>query len=115
MTENNVVDSGCKDAVVGLYAPIVGGYPPFMADTLVRDLESLRHMLGFDTNGSKGQWGYRNYFRADPGSEDHAAMLRLAAMNFVVPGAGGMYHATKLGCQVVGLPEKLAARAVGLR
>jgi hypothetical protein len=84
------------------------------ATELREDVDNLRHMLGAAVGSPKKEWGYRNYYAANPGD---ASMERLAALGLVrkgraVPGGLVYWHATELGCAIAGIGEKATRRAL---
>jgi len=78
------------------------------------ELGHLQHMLGVGIHISKRNWGYRNYFCASP--EQEKEFLNLMRNGFVQIGKRDnlyvYYHATELGCVVVGLNKKQTNRAL---
>lgn len=87
-------------------------------------IKLLRHMLGVNDGKPKSKWGFRNYFAA--GSGQLAAMEILVSQGLVRKGAdsssvkhltGGLtyFHATKAGCEIVGLNKSATTRALNPR
>ena len=74
-------------------------------NTLVEDMNNLRHMLGIGSHVTRKNWGFRNYF--DSGESDMPSMLRLEAAGLVERGSvGTVFHATKEGRAAVALDER---------
>lgn len=77
------------------------------------DMDDLRHMLGMTPPHSQREWGFRNYFCADP---EHPGMRRLEALGWVratrsaIVGSDQVFVATREGCRAVGLPEAKIAK-----
>lgn len=78
----------------------------------VDDMDNLRHMLGM--TGPRAAWGHRNYFLATPSTTE--SMARMQALGVVewaqTLRSGLVYSATRLGCQVAGLPARRIADAL---
>lgn len=78
----------------------------------VDDMDHLRHMLGM--NRPRRVWGTRNYIVAAPALIE--SMERMRALGVVecraVHRNGTLYCATRLGCQVAGLPARRIAEAL---
>lgn len=78
----------------------------------VDDVDNLRHMLGM--TGARALWGQRNYFLATPSTAE--SMTRMQALGVVewrqTLRSGPVYSATRLGCQVAGLPARRIAEAL---
>lgn len=78
----------------------------------VDDMDHLRHMLGM--TGPRVAWGQRNYFLATPSTTE--SMERMRALGVVEwrqkLRSGPVYSATRLGCQVAGLPARRIAQAL---
>lgn len=78
----------------------------------VEDMDNLRHRLGM--TGPRASWGQRNYFLATPSSTE--SMVRMQALGVVEPRhplrSWPVYSATRLGCQVAGLPARRIAEAL---
>ena len=79
---------------------------------LAEDIGNLRHMLGARTTDKVRDWGFRNYFNCGPDSSDYPSLERLLALGLVRRGHRDYYHATALGCKIVGLNEKQTRRAL---
>ena len=79
--------------------------------------DKLRHMLGAGVARRKQDHGFRNYYCASVGSEDHAVMKEMERAGLV--GAGRFinnsrdqyFHATADGCKAIGLSKAAIARA----
>lgn len=78
------------------------------------DLAKLRHMLGVEGN-NPNIWGYRNHYC--PGPESIPSMERLESHGLVRRGVPyedtNVFHATRKGCEFIGLPEGRIAEALG--
>jgi len=82
-----------------------------------RETELLRHTLGIGENTRRSNWGYRNYYA--PSEDSIPTLKEMQQAGFVRPGfeyRNGLcyYHATALGCSVVGMTEVETARVLGL-
>lgn len=78
----------------------------------VGDMDNLRHMLGMTR--PRASWGQRNYFLATPSTaESMARMQSLGVVEWrLTLHSGPVYSATRLGCQVAGLPARRIAEAL---
>lgn len=81
------------------------------AAEVVADMNNLRHMLGVGSHIAKKDWGYRNYFNAQPGHFDEPSLLRLEASGLVRRGQRDYWHATEAGCKAIGLTDKQTKKA----
>lgn len=82
------------------------------AETIVNDIDNLRHMVGAKPNIHKRDWGFRNYYNSSDTGPDVDSMKRLQAMGLVIPGQRNYWHATEAGCKVAGLDAKQTRRAL---
>lgn len=78
--------------------------------------KKLRHMLGaVPGHYRKNQWGFRNYYCASQGGQDHADLQKMAEAGIVVQGRMGektiYFHATEAGCKAIGLTKAQIDRA----
>jgi hypothetical protein len=80
------------------------------------DLDILRHMLGVTPHHPQVRWGFRNEYLVN--RRDAAALARLVAAGFARAGQPLLqlqyFHATDVGCRLVGLSAKRAAVALSL-
>jgi hypothetical protein len=76
-----------------------------VANEVVEEMNILRHMLGIDRRVKPKDWGYRNYFNAEPGHNDYPILLRLEKKGLIERGPRHMWYATPDGCEAVGLKE----------
>jgi hypothetical protein len=80
-----------------------------------KDLDNLRHTLGVSIGRKKSSHGNRNYFAAGKG-EQTESMQRLLSEGLVVKGREDenltYYHATKEGCEKIGLHKAAINRAL---
>lgn len=78
------------------------------AAILPGDLIKLHHMLGAANPFPRSKWGWRNFYCVNCTEQDEA-MQRLVAAGLAAIGYAGArmcehyFHATRLGCKVVGL------------
>lgn len=82
----------------------------------VDDWDNLRQMLGM--NRPRAVWGHQNRMWVRLSDELRmASMERMCAAGLVVRcgaiGPDPMYAATRLGCELAGLPERRIQRALG--
>lgn len=82
------------------------------AETIVADMDNLRHMLGMASNIKPRDYGFRNYYNTSDGGPDNDSMHRLVAMGLVVAGRPNYFHATEAGCKAVGMNAKQIKRAL---
>ena len=84
------------------------------SETIVADLENLRHMLGIASNTKPRDYGYRNYFNTSADTPDGKSMQRLVDLGLVVRNQrnGDYWHATEAGCKAVGLNDKQTRKAL---
>jgi hypothetical protein len=75
-------------------------------NTVVADMEILRHMLGIGSHIRKRDWGFRNYFNAGEGHSDMPSLKRLEAAGLVVQFRADYWAATDDGKRAVGLEIK---------
>jgi hypothetical protein len=79
----------------------------------------LTHMVGAQSHIDKRDWGYRNFFASEPGSDDFKMLLELEKQCLVIhqipaPGQSVVYfHCTEAGCKAAGLDEEQTNRAMG--
>ena len=78
--------------------------------------KKLRHMLGaVPGRYRKNQWGFRNYYCASKGGQDHTDLQQMAADGLVSQGHVGektiYFHATEAGCKAIGLTKAQIDRA----
>lgn len=89
-----------------------------MAGFTERRERLLCAMLGIRAGVKRAHWGYRNFYCANILSNQHDELCEMAAIGLVVPGAfisGGAYqyfHATRAGCEAVGLNESATRKAL---
>ncbi len=84
-----------------------------------KQIELLTHMLGAGRHLKQRMHGYRNRFCAEVNGEDYQAMLEMEAAGLVC--AGGkinegrdqFFHATRAGCEAIGLSKAATERALG--
>lgn len=80
------------------------------------DIDNLRHMLGASLGKPKKSHGYRNYFAAEKGPQLES-MQRLEQNGMVKIGNKTenltYYHATKKGCNFIGLHKAAIEMALG--
>lgn len=80
------------------------------------DMDNLRHMLGADDRYGRSSWGFRNYFAAEPNTEDDHSMQRLLAAGYVKTSGTRhsliYYHATPEGCEALGFTKAQKQRAM---
>lgn len=83
-------------------------------------IEILRHMLGAGPHIAKSKHGYRNYYCASIGDDDHKNLLEMAQSGLVKPGriinngSDQYFYATVSGCEEIGLRKAAINRACGL-
>lgn len=81
------------------------------------DLDILRHMLGATPHHPQVRWGFRNEYLLN--RRDAAALERLVAAGFARAGRPLLqlqyFHATDVGCRLVGLTAVRARVALGVR
>lgn len=79
------------------------------------DLDILRHMVGATPHHAQVRWGFRNHYLVN--RRDAAALERLVAAGFARAGRSLLrlqyFHATDVGCRLVGLTAKRAQVALG--
>ncbi len=81
-------------------------------------LDNLRHMLGAGDDIPKRKHGYRNRFAASTKSAAWYTMHDMAEAGLVTPGRtindGNMqyFHATRAGCDAIGLNKAAIERAM---
>lgn len=87
------------------------------AGITTQELHCLSHTLGAQYHIKTRDWGFRNYYWANPESDMMDALQSLEAKGFVRRSEETkthvIFHATQLGCTVAGLNEKQTARALG--
>lgn len=77
----------------------------------VDDMDHLHHMLGM--KGPRKSWGYRNRYCPGPlAVESMERMRALGVVEKLLKPDGLTYRATRLGCQVAGLPAHRIAEAL---
>jgi len=76
-----------------------------MSNSIVEDMDNLRHMLGIDLSQPKKTWGYRNFF--DAGDSDLPSMERLVELGLAKRAntKASLFSATADGRAAVGLTE----------
>ena len=78
----------------------------------------LTHMLGAEPHVPKSQWGYRNYYCAEVGSNDEKDLIKLANIGLVRrdftinEGRDVYFFATEKGMDAIGLTPKQKERAL---
>lgn len=82
----------------------------------VDDWDNLRHMLGMDR--ARSAWGHTNHAFVRQADELRtASMERMRELGVVEQwgriGDDLIYQATRLGCELAGLPERRIRRALG--
>lgn len=75
-------------------------------------LDDLQHMVGAQSHIPRREWGFRNYYNAEPDSPGERAMQVLVRLGFVVAGRRGYWHCTDAGCRAAGLNDKQTRRAL---
>jgi hypothetical protein len=76
----------------------------------------LRHTVGAEPHTPRAQRGYRNHYCISIGSNDHQALLAMVEAGLMTAGElvsnGTQYfHATKAGCEAIGLDKSAIDRA----
>ena len=88
-----------------------------MTEYPIEWLNILRHMLGASDSTPPKRYGYRNHFCATIGGEAHITMLAMLDADLVLRGrkindsSMEYFHATKLGCEAIGLHKAAIKRA----
>ncbi|MCK5505515.1 MAG: hypothetical protein KAJ10_10150 [Thermodesulfovibrionia bacterium] len=74
------------------------------------DLNNIRHMTGSQSRYPRKQWGFRNHFCAGKNGQDFKSMQKLLSAGYVSQGieqeTSIFFHATKEGCEAVGMNKK---------
>ena len=69
----------------------------------------LQHMLGATENVKKKNWGYRNYFCAEPFTDDFDELVKLQHLGFVwhvnTLIHGDIFYATRKGAIEIGFKK----------
>lgn len=76
---------------------------------LAEAIRCLRHMLGVGLETPRKQWGYRNYYDAEPGHHRYPHLLMLRNLGLVTEQRPGHWSATLAGAQVAGVAEQQMA------
>ena len=77
-----------------------------------RKIDILKHMLGVSEQRPPNRWGFRNFFAADPDSDDDILLSEMVKDGIVIlrtkdPSEGlNYYHATDAGKGLVGAYKK---------
>ena len=82
------------------------------------DVGMLMHMLGIDGTRPREQWGFRNYYAAEPKGSSHDALKRMETAGLArfkgFDGSCVYYAATREGCFLAGMTmdeiDKMEAR-----
>lgn len=88
------------------------------AEVTSKEIELMRHALGIYGCTKRSNWGFRNHFCADSGTQDDLILQSLARRGFVRcnarPRTGmNFYQCTVAGCSAAGL-GKTKSKKVGV-
>ena len=81
-------------------------------------IELLTHTLGAEPHKRRSQHGTRNAFCASVGSKDHREFMNMVRSEYAVAGhyinngESQYFHATKEGCELIGLSKAATRRAL---
>lgn len=116
--ECEVTSDGSNSTHVKLIDVTVTEHGIFRLDVEKVWLELLTHTLCAGPNKRRSQHGTRNAFCASVGSKEHRAFMNMVRSEFAVAGHyinnGEMqyFHATKEGCELIGLSKAATRRAL---
>lgn len=81
------------------------------------DLNNIRHMTGAEARYNRKEWGFRNHFCAGEGSQNFLSMQKLLSAGYVTQGIkqemSTFFHATKEGCEAIGMNKKQIQNTLG--